>query len=139
MIQMVENNELEQLLVPGVLQSRKVLIAEDDDLNFLLLKEYLDFSKAEVIWAKNGIEAIEIVKATPDLDVAILDIQMPEMDGFEAIKEIRRLKPNLRVIALTAYAVGGDREEIINAGFNEYISKPVSRKILISTILKYVM
>ena len=138
MIQVVANDELEHLLIPGVLLSKKVLVAEDDELNYFLIKEYLEFSKVELVWAQNGREAVDIVQSTPDLDIVLMDIQMPELNGFEALREIKAFKPELPIIALTAYAVGGDRERGLKAGFDEYISKPVSRKLLISNILKFI-
>jgi CheY-like chemotaxis protein len=137
MIQSVVNKEFEQLLKPGVLQSVNILVAEDDETNFFLIKEYLELSKANLLWAKDGREATLMVGDEYSVDIVLMDIQMPEMNGFEALKIIKSKLPNLPVIALTAYAVSGDRERGLKAGFNEYLSKPVSRKLLMDLIAKH--
>jgi two-component system, cell cycle response regulator DivK len=138
MVQTVVNREFEQLLKPGVLQSVNVLVAEDDETNYFLIKEYLDFSKANLIWAKDGKEATEMIDTSNSIDIVLMDIQMPEMNGFEALKIIKVKLPKLPVIALTAYAMSGDRERGLKAGFNEYLSKPVSRKTLMELIVKFI-
>lgn len=136
MLQTYVNQEFEQMLSPGVLQSHNILVAEDDETNFFLIKEYLEFSKVNLVWAQNGKEAVEIIHSREDIDLVLMDIQMPVMNGFEALKAIKASYPLLPVIAITAYAVVGDRERGLRAGFNEYLSKPVTRKILMENILK---
>lgn len=136
MLQTLVNQEFETLLQPGVLQSRNILVAEDDETNFFLIKEYLEFSKANLIWAQNGREAVDMLSEREDIDLILMDIQMPVMNGFEALKVIKASFPLMPVIAITAYAVVGDREKGLRAGFNEYLSKPVTRKSLIENILK---
>jgi CheY-like chemotaxis protein len=139
MIQTMQSDDLEQLLIPGIFISKKILVAEDDELNFFLIKEYLEFSKAEIIWVQNGLEAVLAAKSNSDISIILMDIQMPEMNGYEALKEIKAINSDIPIIALTAYAVKGDREKGLKAGFNEYISKPVSRKVLITNIQKFTM
>jgi CheY-like chemotaxis protein len=136
MLQTLVNQEFETLLQPGVLQSRNILVAEDDETNFFLIKEYLEFSKANLIWAQNGREAVDMLNERDDIDLILMDIQMPVMNGFEALKVIKANYPLMPVIAITAYAVVGDREKGLRAGFNEYLSKPVTRKSLMENILK---
>jgi CheY-like chemotaxis protein len=138
MIQTVVNKEFERLLTPGILEDINILVAEDDETNFFLIKEYLEFSRANLYWARDGKEATILFDETKDVDIILMDIQMPEMNGFEALKIIKSKCPKLPIIALTAYAVSGDRERGIKAGFNEYLSKPVSRKILMELIVKYI-
>lgn len=138
MIQTIVNKEFEQLLKPGILQSVNVLVAEDDETNFFLIKEYLEFSKANLLWAKNGKQATEMVGDNSGIDIVFMDIQMPEMNGYEALKIIKEKLPDLPIVALTAYAVSGDREKGLKAGFNEYLSKPISRKILMELIVKFI-
>lgn len=138
MLQTSVNKEFEQLLKPGILQSKNILVAEDDDTNFFLIKEYLEFSKANLIWALNGKEAISIIESNEQIDLVLMDIQMPELNGFEALKIIKQKLPKLPVIALTAYAVSGDREKGLKAGFNEYLSKPVTRRVLMEHIMKFI-
>jgi two-component system, cell cycle response regulator DivK len=136
MLQPKINNELEQLLKPDILQSKNIIIAEDDETNYLLIKEYLEYTKANVLWAKTGKETIHIVEKNKDIDLVLMDIQLPEVNGFEALQTIRRKHPKMPVVAITAYAISGDREKGLKAGFNEYLAKPVSRKTLLDTIIK---
>ena len=138
MVQTNTNKELDRLLTPGILKSKKIVIAEDDDTNFFLIKEFLEFSKAEIIWAQNGVETLKLVERNSPVDIVLLDIQMPEMNGFEALKILKKLYPEMPIIAITAYAVSGDREAGLKAGFDEYLSKPVSRKMLLENILKVI-
>ncbi|MGC8823174.1 MAG: response regulator [Bacteroidales bacterium] len=130
--------DISRYTMPGIFQNKTILIAEDDETNFFLLKEYLEFSKAEIIWAQNGEEAVRWVEKTPDVDVVLMDIQMPIMDGNTAMKHIKKIRPNLPVIALTAFGVAGDREKGIREGFNEYATKPISRMLLIEILLRYI-
>jgi len=136
MLQPKKNKELEQLLKPDILQSKNIVIAEDDETNFLLIKEYLEYTKANILWTKDGKETIRIVEKNNNIDLVLMDIQLPEVNGFEALRSIRRKHPKIPVVAITAYAVSGDRERGLKAGFNEYLAKPVSRKTLLDAILK---
>ena len=136
MLQPKKNKELEQLLKPDILQSKNIVIAEDDETNFLLIKEYLEYTKANILWTKDGKETIRIVEKNNNIDLVLMDIQLPEVNGFEALRSIRRKHPKIPVVAITAYAVSGDRERGLKAGFNEYLAKPVSRKMLLDAILK---
>jgi CheY-like chemotaxis protein len=138
MVQVSVNKELEQMLIPGILVSKDIVIAEDDETNFYLLKEYLEFSKANIFWTRDGKETIETIENNSKTDLILMDIQMPEMNGFEALEIIKKQFPKIPVIAITAYAVSGDRERGLKAGFDEYLSKPLSRKLLIENIMKFI-
>lgn len=133
------NKELENLLTPGILQNRTILVAEDDDTNYFLIKEFLEFSKVTLIWTRDGKETLEKVTEHANIiDLILLDIQMPELNGFEVLFEIKKLYPRMPIIAITAYAISGDRERGIKAGFDEYLSKPVSRRVLMENIIKFI-
>jgi FOG: CheY-like receiver len=136
MLQPNKNHEFERLLKPDILDSKNIIIAEDDETNFILIKEYLAYSKANIFWAKDGKETINIFEKNKNIDLVLMDIQMPEINGFEALHSIRKKNPTIPVVAITAYAVSGDRENGLKAGFNDYLAKPVSRKMLIEAILK---
>ncbi|HUR36757.1 MAG TPA: response regulator [Terriglobales bacterium] len=114
---------------------KKILLVEDNDVNRELVREMLDGADFEVFEAVNGLEALHMLpKTSPDL--VLLDIQMPVLDGMSTIKQIR-LKPQyaqLPVLALTAYAMVGDRERVLAAGFTGYISKPISRSTLLAEV-----
>jgi CheY-like chemotaxis protein len=138
MIQPTVNKELEQLLKPGILESKNIIIAEDDATNYMLLKEFLEFSKATIFWAKTGKDTIDIINSQTAIDMVLMDIQMPVMNGVEALKKIKETHPFIPVIAITAYAVTGDRERGLKEGFDEYLAKPVSRKTLVENIMKFI-
>ena len=108
---------------------KKFLIAEDEDLNYVLLDRILAKTKAKLIRAKNGIEAVELYKRyKPDL--VLMDIKMPVVNGFEATIRIRKIDKDIPIIAVSAYAMADDRDKALKAGCNDYISKPyVSKEI----------
>ncbi|MDY0200686.1 MAG: PAS domain S-box protein [Tenuifilaceae bacterium] len=115
-----------------------MLIAEDDTVNFQYIKEILSGYDVNIIWVKNGADAVNEVKVNPDIDIVLMDIKMPVMDGYEATAEIKKYRANLPVIAQTAYAFAADREKALNAGCNNYVSKPIDRKQLLALISMYV-
>jgi CheY-like chemotaxis protein len=113
-----------------------ILLAEDNPTNILTLKDYLESYGYRMLIAHDGAEAVEIAADThPDL--VLMDIQMPVMDGLEAIRHLRAVEysATIPIIALTALAMPGDRERCLEAGASEYISKPVSLKILRQKIM----
>jgi CheY-like chemotaxis protein len=117
-----------------VLRGRKVLVVDDDARNIFALTSVLENHEVEVISATNGRQAIEMIEATPDLSMVLMDIMMPEMDGYETMKEIRKKQEfrTLPILALTAKAMKGDREKCLDAGASDYIAKPVNTNQLLS-------
>ena len=118
-------------------QKYKILVAEDDDISFLLLKLSLRKIYEEIIHAKSGTEAIENCFKRPDLDLILMDIRMPDIEGYEATRQIRTFNNNVIIIAQTANAFFGDREKALAAGCNDYISKPVKINELNELIRKH--
>jgi CheY-like chemotaxis protein len=119
-----------------VLRHRKVLVVDDDIRNIFALATVLENHEMEVVSATNGRRAIEIIESTPDLGVVLMDIMMPEMDGYETMREIRK-DPKFRtlpMLALTAKAMKGDREKCLEAGASDYIAKPVNTDQLLSLL-----
>jgi len=117
-----------------VLHGRKVLVVDDDARNIFALTSVLENHDVEVVSATNGRQAIDIIKNTPDLAMVLMDIMMPEMDGYETMREIRK-DPGFRtlpILALTAKAMKGDREKCLDAGASDYIAKPVNTNQLLS-------
>ena len=111
----------------GKSSRKSVLVADDNPAGLELVREILQDMVSGLEEASNGTEALEKIRRAPP-DLVLLDIQMPEMDGFQVLREIRRdqaLK-NLRVVALTAFAMQGDRDRALEAGFDDYITKPVT-------------
>ncbi|HSY39306.1 MAG TPA: response regulator, partial [Polyangia bacterium] len=109
---------------------------DDDARNIFALTTVLENQEMEVLSATNGRQAIEIINATPDLSVVLMDIMMPEMDGYETMREIRK-DPRFRtlpILSLTAKAMKGDREKCLEAGASDYIAKPVNTDQLLSLL-----
>ncbi len=115
----------------------KILIAEDDRISYEYLKEILRDEKAEIFLAKTGFEAVEICKNNADINIVFMDIKMPVMDGHEATKEIKKFRPDLPIIAQTAYALDDERETILHEGFDAYLAKPIQRKEVQTILKKY--
>jgi CheY-like chemotaxis protein len=117
-----------------VLRNRKILVVDDDARNIFALTSLLENHDMDVMSTTTGRDAIEIIERTPDLSIVLMDIMMPDMDGYETIGKIRE-KPafsTLPILALTAKAMKGDREKCLNAGASDYIAKPVNTDQLLS-------
>ncbi|MFA5816628.1 MAG: ATP-binding protein [Bacteroidales bacterium] len=119
------------------IKNLKILIAEDDETSDLLITRTLKKISHEVLHVKTGVETIEACRNNPDIDLVMMDIQMPEMDGYEATRQIRQFNKDVIIIAQTAYALTGEREKALEAGCNDYISKPILKDELLALIQKY--
>lgn len=117
-------------------QNKVVLIAEDIDINYKLIEEILSPTRAKILWAKDGKEAVDLCLKYDNIDLVLMDIKMPIMNGFEAAEKIKKHKHNLQIIGQTAYAHDNDRKKCLNAGFDNYISKPINIEDLLDTINK---
>lgn len=110
-----------------------ILIAEDEEINFLyleiLLKKHINLN-CNIFHAKDGAEAVAICKDNDEIDFVFMDLKMPQMDGFEAVKLIKELRPKLPVVAQTAFSSTDDKEKVFDAGFDDFISKPISKEDL---------
>lgn len=118
------------------LEGKKILVVDDDMRNVFALTTALENRNMQTLFAENGRESIEILQKNPNVDLVLMDIMMPEMDGYEALQSIRQIPEyaNLPIIALTAKAMKSDREKCIQAGASDYISKPVNLEQLFSLI-----
>jgi hypothetical protein len=128
---------LEQLhKTDEMLASKKVLVVDDDIRNIFAMTSLLERHSMQVVSAENGRDAIKVLENSDDIDVVLMDIMMPEMDGYDTIHEIRKLPrfKTLPILALTAKAMKGDREKCIEAGASDYISKPVDTEQLLSLL-----
>ncbi|MFL5893783.1 MAG: response regulator, partial [Thermoleophilaceae bacterium] len=117
-----------------VFAGKKVLLVDDDVRNLFALASALESRGLEIVFAENGREGIEALKQHPEIDLVLMDLMMPEMDGYEAMRALREMPQfkSLPIIALTAKAMKGDREESISAGASDYITKPVDIEQLLS-------
>lgn len=115
-----------------------ILIAEDVESNFLYLKAVLSKLNATIFWAKNGIEAIELCDQNSAIDLVLMDLQMPEMNGYEATQILKKKYPKLPIIAQTAFAMSDDREKALDAGCDDYLAKPIKSKDLLGVVGKFI-
>lgn len=116
------------------LKGKKILIVEDDLSSRLYLNKILEKTGAVLLNAGDGREAIEVATTNSDIDIILMDIQLPVIDGYGAAKKIRELKREVKIIAQTAYSLIGDREKIIASGFDDYIVKPLFPQQLIEKL-----
>jgi CheY-like chemotaxis protein len=121
----------------GQINNLKILIVEDESTSEMILSILVESYCKECLIARNGMEAIQICKNNPNIDLILMDIKMPELDGYEATKLIREFNKDVIIFAQTAFALSGDREKVIEAGCNDYISKPISQSGLTTLIVKY--
>jgi len=124
--------------INNIIPKAKILIVEDVEENFEFLKEILQSPKTEIFHASNGEDAVLSVKENP-VDLVLMDIKLPVKDGYLATKEIKKIKPNLPVIAQTAYAMESDRVKALEAGCDDYISKPIEIAKLFEVINKHLL
>lgn len=115
----------------------KILIAEDVESNFLYLNAVLSKVKAEIVWAKNGYEVVELFQQHQNFDLILMDLQMPELNGYEATRIIKGLNPQVPVIAQTAFAMSEDRDKAMEAGCDDYLAKPIRSKDLLNLVEKF--
>ncbi len=113
-----------------------ILVAEDEDLNFMLIRELVKRLNVEVIRAKNGQEAVERAKDTA-VELVLMDLKMPVMDGYEATRQIKAFNPSLPIIALTAYSLESDKEKALSCGCSDIIVKPINREVLYARLATY--
>jgi len=117
---------------------KTLLVAEDEDINYALIYELLKETEVNILHAVNGKEAIDMFRNEENrVDLILMDIKMPEMDGYEATRLIRQFNKEVIIIAQTAFALTGDKERALQAGCNDYISKPIDSNLLIEIIQKY--
>jgi len=117
---------------------KKILIAEDEETNYFYLETVLKRTGATLFRAKNGDEAVKVSEDNPDLDLILMDIKMPDLNGLDATRLIRKFNPTIPIIAQTAYALVGEKNKCLSAGCNDYISKPINRESLLKMITSFV-
>jgi len=112
-------------VTPPDWSDKTVLNVEELNDNFLFLKTYLRKTKIAVLWAKDGQEAIDMAAQDKSIDIVLMDIRMPNVDGYQATKEIKQFLPDLPIIAQTAYALNSDYQKVFDSGCDDYITKPI--------------
>ncbi|MGZ2370592.1 ATP-binding protein [Ancylomarina sp. YFZ004] len=132
----VSNGMLNKKL-EGEVKNLKILVVEDHEESALLLNILLKKMSREVLYAKNGYEAIDICHNNTDIDLILMDIKMPEMDGYETTRRLRHFNKDVVIISQTAFGLAGDEEKVIKAGCDAYLSKPIRKKELVSLIHRF--
>lgn len=130
----IENNTIEEKSISKDGESKIILVAEDDNINFLLLKTILEKKNHIVLRAKNGQEVVDISASSSNIDLIFMDIKMPVLDGYEAFELIKKDNPERIVIAQTAHSSAEVRESIFKAGFSGYITKPLDKEKIFELI-----
>lgn len=118
-------------------QDKKILIVDDVYEVYKLISVYLKETEAEQLYAKNGLQAIELCSQNSDIDVVLLDIQLPDLDGYKVFSEIKGILKDVPIIAQTAFALSDDKEKTMATGFDDYITKPIYRNTLLEILDKY--
>jgi signal transduction histidine kinase/ActR/RegA family two-component response regulator len=133
----IEEDENKTEEITSVIKNRKILIAEDDKASEILISREVKKYCSEILVVNNGIDAVEVCRNNPDIDLILMDIKMPKMDGYEATAEIRKFNPSVVIIAQTAFALSGDKEKCLSAGCNDHISKPINNRVLMALIQEH--
>ncbi|MCW3787597.1 response regulator [Plebeiibacterium sediminum] len=113
-----------------------ILVVEDVDTNKIFFDAALRKTSAKILWAKDGQEAIDMYKEN-DIDLVLMDLQLPILDGYTATKEIKKIDSKVPIIAQTAHVMSGEREKCLEAGCDDYLAKPIRLQILMETLSKY--
>jgi CheY-like chemotaxis protein len=118
-------------------EGKVILAVEDDEISLEFLKELFEPYKVNLLSTFNGQSAIEMCKSEPNIELVLMDVQLPILNGKEAMLEIKKIKPDLPVIAQTAFAMSGDKERYLQDGFDDYVSKPINVPELLTIVTKY--
>lgn len=119
-------------------QGKVILIVEDDLINYKFMQMTLLRTKANVLWAQNGKEAVEIFQKDNNIDIVLMDIQMPIMDGYEATRRIKEMDQGIPVIAQTAFAMNNEGLDVFEAGCDYYLKKPIKPDELLSVVSSFI-
>lgn len=117
---------------------KTILVVEDEDTNYMFMKAAIKKTNAKILRANSGLEAVELCKTNQKINVVVMDIKMPEMNGYQASIKIREFRKDLPIIAHTAYSFEGDKENCLAAGCDDYIAKPIRYQTLLSTINRWI-
>jgi len=133
----VENEFSNDISVP-YLKGRTILVVEDIQFNYQLIEEMLLLTSAKVIWAQTGFVAVDKVRNNKEIDLILMDVKMPQMDGYRATIEILKMKPGIPIIAQTAYALPGDQKKAIDVGCRAYLTKPIDKSKLYVLLSEFI-
>jgi len=115
-------------------KNKKILIADDSEISFIILKKNLEAYGAEILWIKDGQELVDLFEKEKDIDLILMDISMPRLDGLEATRILRKKGLKLPIIAQSSFTTDSEINSIFEAGCNTYISKPIQKEVLFELI-----
>lgn len=117
--------------------NKTILVVEDEEINFFYIKEALSQTKVNLVYADNGLSALNMVQENPDIDLILMDVKMPILSGYETTRKVKKLRADLPVIAQTAYSLTGEKRKSMEAGCDGYLSKPIRPDELFETVARY--
>ena len=115
-------------------EEKTILVVEDEEINYMYIETLLQKTGAMVLHAWNGQQAVDFVNENEGIDLVLMDIKMPIMDGYRATEQIKHIRPDLPVIAQTAYTMGDDKMRCLDSGCDDYVSKPIRKNVLYEVI-----
>ncbi len=130
-----ETKNMEELFVDW--SDKTIMIAEDEEVNFVYLQTALSTTNINIVRARNGLEAVEIARVNPLIQLILMDIKMPKMNGLEATRSIKQFRSDIVIIAQTAFAMDEDKKNCHAVGVDDFLSKPVRFKLLFETLDKH--
>ena len=134
---LIDKNKTADVNLTETLNDKKILIADDEKTGQTYLKEILKPYHTELFFADNGKEAVTIYSRNENIDLVLMDLRMPEMNGYKAIEAILKLNPKAKIIAQTAFAMPEEKQKCLDSGCVDYLSKPLSRELVLKTIAKW--
>jgi CheY-like chemotaxis protein len=132
------NESTSNLNIENISKSLRILVAEDDDINYMFIEYLFNNSKHKLVRAINGQEAVDIINKDKNFDIILMDLKMPIMSGFEATKIIKSIVPGIPIIALTAYVFEDDKQKAMNSGCDDFIVKPYRMEDLFNKIIRLI-
>lgn len=119
-------------------KDKLILIVEDVEANHMFISAALSKTKTNMLWAKDGLEAVEMCRNHPEINLVLMDIRLPELDGYQATRQIKEFRPDLPIIAQTAYVMSNEKGKVLQAGCDDLITKPIKINVLLTTVKKYI-
>ena len=124
-------------IIPDPAKIYNILIVEDDETSYILLQALLEPYNCRLLYAADGNQAVSLCISHPEIDLVLMDLKLPVLNGYEATRQIRAFNSDIPIIAQTAYALSGDNEKAFAAGCNNYITKPIKKEELVDKISLY--
>ncbi len=119
-------------------REKKILIVEDVKTNHMLIDRILRRTSAKLLWAMDGEKAVEMCREDDSIDIVLMDIRLPKLNGYDATREIRKFRKDIPIIAQTAYVMPEEKGKVLEVGCNELITKPIVKEVLLETVSRFI-